>query len=336
MSFADAGKCTFRWLGSIRIGISFAPTATDRLVIPARIWRRDGATTTLTTIEPAATARAPQWSHVPRRFTVEAVQDLAAWDAIVAAALGAIETDQLRKVVLAREVRVESDTAFSVAEVLATLRRTQAGCFVFASGSFVGATPELLVRRRATSVTSQPMAGTAAREARASEDARAMSRLLNSQKIRVEHQLVVDAVVESLRAHCDEVVAHEPQAIPLTSVTHLATTINGTLRDAATTALDVALALHPTPAVAGTPTAMALETIARLEPFSRGRYGGPVGWVDADGDGEFAVALRCAELDGRNARLLAGAGIVTGSDPDLEWAETQAKLEPMLRALIRP
>ena len=104
----------------------------------------------------------------------------------------------------------------------------------------------------------------------------------------------------------------------------------------ATSALDLALALHPTPAVGGAPRAAALDAIARLEPFARGPYAGPVGWVDARGDGEWAVALRGAELDGSRARLLAGAGIVRGSDPDAEWAETQAKLEPMLHALVRP
>ncbi len=119
-------------------------------------------------------------------------------------------------------------------------------------------------------------------------------------------------------------------------VAHLATPIRGRLADPAPGALDLVRLLHPTPAVGGTPGAAALDAIRTLEGFDRGRYAGPVGWVDARGDGEWAIALRGAELDGTRARLVAGAGIVAGSDPEAEWAETQAKLEPMLRALVRP
>ena len=119
-------------------------------------------------------------------------------------------------------------------------------------------------------------------------------------------------------------------------VAHLATPIRGRLAAPAPSALELARRLHPTPAVGGTPRAAALDAIRALEGFDRGRYAGPVGWVDARGDGEWAIALRGAELDGARARLVAGAGIVAGSDPDAEWAETQAKLEPMLRALVRP
>ena len=179
------------------------------------------------------------------------------------------------------------------------------------------------------------MAGTVARGARPDDDAAAVAALDASPKQRAEHRIVVDAVVSGLERHCDEVVAGEPEAVRYTAVTHLATRIRGQIRDGSS-ALDLALDLHPTPAVGGTPTDAARKAIAELEPFDRGHYAAPVGWVDAHGDGEFAVALRCAELRGSHARLLAGAGIVAGSDPDDEWAETQAKLEPMLRALVRP
>jgi len=146
---------------------------------------------------------------------------------------------------------------------------------------------------------------------------------------------VVDAVVEALRATCADTIAHRMAPVALADLTHLATTITARVLDLDTSAVDLALALHPTPAVAGTPRATALAAIARLESSPRDLYAGPCGWVDARGDGEFVVALRGAQIDGTHARLHAGAGIVAGSRSGLEWAETQAKLEPMLRALVR-
>jgi isochorismate synthase EntC len=195
----------------------------------------------------------------------------------------------------------------------------------------VGASPELLVARYGDRVVSRPMAGTAV------PGDGALERLAASPKDAREHRLVVDAILEVLGPRCLEVeAAAEPEVDEFADVAHLATPIHGTLRTPAPDALTLARALHPTPAVAGTPTDAALAAIARLEPHGRGRYAGPVGWVDARGDGEWAVALRCASLDGARAVLHAGAGIVAGSDPDLEWTETEAKLDPMLRALVRP
>jgi isochorismate synthase EntC len=144
--------------------------------------------------------------------------------------------------------------------------------------------------------------------------------------------------VDGLRAcGVDVTTVRGPEVARLATVSHLATTIAGTVEPrSARSALELALTLHPTPAVAGAPRDTALAVLRDLETFDRGRYAGPVGWVDALGDGEWAVALRCAELEGATARLVAGAGIVAGSDPDAEWAETQAKLEPMLRVLVQP
>jgi menaquinone-specific isochorismate synthase len=143
--------------------------------------------------------------------------------------------------------------------------------------------------------------------------------------------------VEVLEPRCADLHADAvPEVAVFGPVAHLATPIRGRLSTPAPSALELARLLHPTPAVGGTPRRAALDAIRELEGFDRGRYAGPVGWVDARGDGEWAIALRGAELDGARARLVAGAGIVAGSDPDAEWAETQAKLEPMLRALVRP
>jgi menaquinone-specific isochorismate synthase len=316
--------------------LPFREPHTGMLTIPARIARIDTDGATLTEVGPADPTPMPTPVRRPRRFTVESVQDLSTWDGAVAAALALIDARHLEKVVLAREVLVAADAAFSVVDVLGILRRTQPGCHVFADGGFVGASPELLVDRHAKTVTSRPMAGTVARQESIAADDAAIAALLESVKDAAEHRVVVEAVVAALTAAgCTDVRAGAPEPVRLTNVTHLTTTVDAEA-DGSTTALDLALALHPTPAVGGAPREAALRAIERLEGFSRGRYAGPVGFVDAQGDGRFAVALRCAELDGPNARLLAGAGIVRGSDPDAEWAETQAKLEPMLRTLVRP
>lgn len=311
-----------------------------RLVVPARIVERDASGNAWSTTVTPATREAPDApaprGRIARRFTVEARQGLDEWDAMVTSALALVETHELEKVVLAREVFVEADAPFEPATIIERLRATQPGCIVYAAAGFVGATPEVLVRRTGRDVASQPMAGTVPRAASPEEDRRSIARLESSVKESREHRLVVDAVAGELARWCDDVVVGVPEPVRLTSVTHLTTRVSGTLRHRDASALDLALALHPTPAVNGSPRAAAFAAIDRLEPFDRATYGGPVGWVDARGDGEFAVAIRGATLDGHRARLLAGAGIVAGSDPDAEWAETQAKLEPMLRALVRP
>lgn len=335
----DAVASTLRAIDGDAIAcgaLPFMDTNDGMLVIPSRFLRvRDGQAT-VTHVLGADVAAPPKYATTPLRFTVAARQGLAEWDDSVATALAMIEAGTIDKVVLAREVEVIADHAFSVPEVLATLARTQPGCFVYAHGGFVGASPELLVRRSAERVVSMPMAGTVARQASIEADRAIIEALRVSMKDNAEHRYVVEAVEAALAQHCTDIVISDAEPVPLATVTHLTTRIAARLRAPGATALDLALALHPTPAVGGTPKLAALDAIARIEPFERGCYAGPVGWVDANGDGEFAVALRCADLNGTTARLVAGVGIVDGSDPDLEWAETQAKLEPMLRALVRP
>ncbi len=300
-----------------------------RMVVPARIVQRtaDGHVWR-TIVEPAAAAETsgsrPNGSAAAFRITQVSGPD--DWAAQVAAVLALIDSGAAEKVVLAREVVVESTAMFDPCAVLATLCASQPGCVVYADGGLVGASPELLVRRTGADVTARPMAGTGVRA----------DELAGSEKDGREHRLVVDAVVAALRGSCEEPVVHPTAPVALTDLSHLATLINARVRDLDTSAVDLALALHPTPAVAGTPRDVALTAIKRLEPTPRDRYAGPCGWVDADGDGEFVVALRGAELDGNRARLHAGAGIVAGSRAESEWAETQVKLEPMLRALVRP
>jgi isochorismate synthase len=262
---------------------------------------------------------------------------LAAWRAGVVAALEAIGDGRLDKVVLAREATVEAEGPWPRAEVLRRLRRRPGGAtYLYAREGFVGASPELLVRRRGRVAVSRPMAGTVPRGDSATAEAEGLARLTGSPKEAVEHRLVVDAVADGLAKVADRVQVGRPEVVRLATVAHLATEITADLTGPLPTALELAGLLHPTPAVGGSPRDAALAAIAALEPFDRGCYAGPVGWVDHTGDGEWAIALRCATLDGHRAHLLAGAGIVPGSDPDAEWAETEYKLRAVLEVLLSP
>jgi menaquinone-specific isochorismate synthase len=262
---------------------------------------------------------------------------LDAWRGSVAWALEAIASGRLDKVVLAREALVEAESPFPRAALLERLReRAGREAFVYASDGFLGASPELLVSRRGRVAVSRPMAGTVPRGATAEAEARGVARLTGSAKETVEHRLVVDAVAEGLAKVADRVEVAAPEVVRLATVAHLATEVTAALTEPLPSALELAGLLHPTPAVGGAPREAALAAIAALEPFDRGRYAGPVGWVDAAGDGDWAVALRCADLHGRRARLLAGAGIVPGSDAEAEWAETEHKLAGTLELLLGP
>jgi menaquinone-specific isochorismate synthase len=261
------------------------------------------------------------------RVAVTEEPERAAWKESVRRILSAIDGGDVRKVVLARQLVVEAGAPFDRRVILDRLRRSHPSCFTYAAGGFVGASPELLIRRRGDDVASCPMAGTVRRGATPDEDEALTATLRRSVKEAEEHRLLVEAVVSALAPVCVEPPsAGEPDVVRFPTVSHLATRVSGILREPAPSALALAGLLHPTPAVGGLPRTGALATIAALEEFSRGLYAGPVGWVDATGDGEWAVALRGAQLD-------AGAGIVAGSDPDAEWAETEAKLRPMLAAV---
>jgi isochorismate synthase len=326
--------------GALAVGaLPFDGAAGGELVIPARV---TGVTTDgrawRTEIGPPLDARLPRTpDSAASRFTVESRVSRPAWRSQVQTVLDAITAGRLAKAVLAREVVVTADAPFDVAAVVDRLRRTQGGCFVFAADGLVGATPELLVWRRGATVVSRPMAGTVSRGATGKSDAAAEAALAASAKDGLEHRLVVDSVVGGLQAGgVDVTTVTDPQVARLATMSHLATTITGRVEHASPSALELALALHPTPAVGGAPRDAALTMLRHLETFERGRYAGPVGWVDGRGDGVWGVALRCAQLDGHAAQLVAGAGIVAGSEPDAEWAETQAKLEPMLQVLVQP
>jgi menaquinone-specific isochorismate synthase len=255
----------------------------------------------------------------------------------VAEAAGTVAAGRLAKVVLARAVTVTADRPLSATAVARRLRASHPSCMVFCIDGFVGASPELLVERTGAVVRSTPLAGTGARPGAGDGDDELGPRLLSSAKERREHQLVVDAVTAALSPYCDELtVPVVPGVVPVGTLAHLGTAITGRLRHPLPSALDLVGAIHPSPAVGGTPTAAALDYIAAVEGVDRGRYAGPVGWVDADGDGCWAVGIRSAHIEGRRARLMAGVGIVAGSDPHTELAETDLKFEPMLAAIVRP
>ncbi|PPK97648.1 isochorismate synthase [Kineococcus xinjiangensis] len=258
----------------------------------------------------------------------------------VADAVRRIAAGDLAKVVLARSVDVRLRNAPAVADVVERLAAANPTARVLAvplpapAGTWlVGATPELLVRRRGREVVSVPLAGSQPRSSDPAVDATRAARLVGSDKDRREHDFVVEAIVEALRPLCTEVRAPAPELLATPAVWHLATTITGRLRDPATTSADLVAALHPTPAVAGTPRDAAVALIAELEGFDRGCYAGAIGWQDGAGDGEWSVGVRCAELAGNRLRLFAGGGIVAGSDPEAELAETSAKLRTVLDAL---
>jgi menaquinone-specific isochorismate synthase len=236
-------------------------------------------------------------------------------------------------VVLAHDLLAVADEPLDPRFLLHGLAARYPSCWTFAVDQLVGATPELLLRRRGTEVLSRVLAGTTWPHGSTDPDALA-AELLGSAKDRDEHCYAVDSLAQELRPFCtDLVVPTAPSVLQLRNVLHLATEVRGVLHPAGPPLLTLADALHPTAAVGGTPTPAAISAIGELEAMDRGRYAGPVGWVDAAGDGELGIALRCAQVAGRFARLFAGCGIVAGSDPDSEVAEAAAKLVPIRDAL---
>lgn len=257
----------------------------------------------------------------------------------VAKALKEFSPEGLQKVVLARSLRTSLASPLDIAELFARLVGQNPSAYVFAAPlpegrTLVGASPELLVRRSGSRAISNPLAGSMPRCADSAADQANARKLLGSSKDLREHAIVVDMVAEVLSGLCTGLrVPAAPELVRTGSMWHLSTHIEGRLREEETTSLDLAFALHPTPAVCGWPTAAACSLIEELEETSRGFYAGAVGWMDAQGDGEWAVSIRCAEIASDELRVHAGAGIVPGSDPELEHAETEAKFRTILAGL---
>jgi len=305
--------------------------------------------------------------HAPEEPIITFLPPEVDYERAVTTALAELAHGALHKVVLARSVEARFDEAVTTGAILRKLHTQEPSCTIFAfpieyagdegacekpGGSrFLGASPELLVRRRGSTVTSHPLAGTVGLDdlhpgsgAGQRTNSDAIRDFLASAKDRNEHRLVVDEIVSALQPLCDELQAPTtPSLVRLHTVAHFGTLVQGTLRQIPSSAckvghggtpsiLELLAILHPTPAVGGVPRLAALDCIAALEPAPRHHWAGPVGWVDAAGDGEWVIGIRSAAVRGRTVRLTAGAGIVSGSDPHAELAETTVKLASVLDA----
>ena len=261
----------------------------------------------------------------------DASLSVAGFTSAVSAATTRIADGELDKVVLAHDLEAIAEHDVDERYLLRELAAAYPSCWTFAVDGLVGASPETLIRRVGGAVTSRVLAGTAWAEH--SGDAVAAD-LMVSRKDLAEHAFAVDSVARVLRGVIPDLfVPDGPHPLPLANLTHLATDITGHLPTGGPSALEVAALLHPTAAVGGTPTLVARQVIRELEPAPRGRYAAPVGWLDASGDGEFAIALRCAMVSGRTVRMIAGCGIVADSDPNTEAREAQVKMIPIRDAL---
>ncbi len=259
-------------------------------------------------------------------------------------ALSRFAAGELDKVVLSRTLEVEAENSINIRQVLWNLASHNKAGYTFgidvpsqkenSNVTLLGASPELLVSRKGMKVTANPLAGSAARSKDPVEDQRRADALLKSAKDLHEHAVVVDAVATALGPFCNDFkVPEKPSLIKTETMWHLSTVVEGTLKNPETSSLQLATALHPTPAVCGYPTEKARQFITDNEPFDRGFFTGIVGWCDAQGDGEWVVTIRCAEIKDSFVRLYAGAGVVAASDPDSELAETGAKFRTMLNAI---
>ena len=323
--------------GPVAFGsFTFDPASAGSVVIvPSTIVARRGGVSWLTTItaegvRPHRSAAAYLPAEV--RWS-DGSLTAPGWEQAVSTAVDRIKAGGLRKVVLARDLYASASADIDIRILLARLAARAPDCYTFSCAGLVGATPELLIRREGRDVSSLVLAGTMARGGSQADDAALSAALLASAKDAEEHQYSVDSVRDLLTPHClDLSVDPRPFLLQMPDYQHLATKVTGVLAGD-TSALELAASLHPTAAICGTPTGAALELIRELEGMDRGRYSGPVGWVDYRGNGEWGIALRCGQVDGSRARLFAGCGIVAGSQPQAELAETETKFRPMRRAL---
>ncbi|MEY4228097.1 MAG: hypothetical protein RLZ84_689 [Actinomycetota bacterium] len=272
-------------------------------------------------------------------FVVEPLTSIDTYLSAVVAARDAVRRGEIDKAVIARDIQVRSAQPLDVYSILLRLRASFGSSYRFLVGGLLGASPELLVERHGRTIRSHPLAGTAPRTGDPTTDARLASELVASTKNRIEHRVVIDMVHDTLLPHCSYLDWEpEPSIVTVANVQHLGTALEGALVEPPLSVLALVEMLCPTPALGGHPTKEAMELITKVEGMDRGDYGGAVGWIDGRGDGTWAVTIRCAELsaDRTRARLFAGGGIVADSEPHSELAETQAKFQAMLSAIVRP
>lgn len=319
---------------------SFDPALASEVVLPQVIVGLRGGQAWITTIGDAASEIGLTTVPTPPTEVTWAEGSMSAldWQGIVSRAIDRINNGELDKVVLARDVVAHVQGDLDPRYLVQRLAAAYPTCWTFHVSGLLGATPELLVRRTGDLVTSRVLAGTVRREGDATADEGLARALLASSKDLEEHEYAVHSVARALAAHCTDLdVPEHPRVLELSNVQHLATDVTGRLADASSV-LALVASLHPTAAVCGTPTERAFALISESEGMSRARYAGPVGWFDHNGDGEFGIALRCAYVDTeeKTVRAFAGCGVVAGSDPARELAESVAKLVPIRDALEAP
>lgn len=305
------------------------------LVIPQVVVGRRGDRTWLTTVSVDAPTLAPTPDPAAPVGLVfsDGARNGEEWMSVVAEAVRRIGAGDLEKVVLARDLIATTDEPLDVRWPLRRLASQYEMCWTFHVDGLFGATPEMLVRRERGLVTSRVLAGTIRRTGDDERDLALAATLARSSKDLEEHEYAVRSVADALEPHCSSMnVPEAPFVLHLPNVMHLATDVNGVVHDVATS-LQLAESLHPSAAVGGTPTPEATRLIAEIEGMPRDRYAGPVGWMDASGDGEWGIALRSAMVTDGGVRLFAGCGIVASSDPEAELAESQAKFVPVRDAL---
>jgi menaquinone-specific isochorismate synthase len=323
--------------GPVAFGaLPFDRRASARLVVPALLEGTTPEGKRWTTTIGDAPVDVVDVGPEPTRVEITTMMDPEAWCDTVSVATKRIAAGDLTKVVLARELRLHAGSPFDPRALAARISDAHPGALRFLVDGFLGASPELLVSRIGDVVRAHPMAGTTPRSGDPEIDARRAAALLASGKNRVEHQITIDVAHETLLPWCSYLDAEpEPSVVAAGSVQHLATLVEGRLSHPAPSVLELVSALHPTPAVGGWPRDDALALIGELEPGDRGRYAGPVGWVDANGNGAWAVGIRSVTVDGTTASMWAGVGVVADSDPVAELEETRAKFASTLQHLIR-
>ncbi len=262
--------------------------------------------------------------------------DIDAWKKKVQSAVEVIRRDSLDKVVLAREIIADIDSPIDPRTVLRKLAKDYPGTWVYSNNGLIGATPELLIRLNNSMVVSRVLAGTISKTGDDSKDLALAASLARSSKDLEEHEYAVRSVADALAPFCSSTnVPDAPFVLHLSNVMHLATDVTGAIKEGhkIIDIFSILSKLHPSAAVCGTPTNAAAELIKQFEGINRGRYAGPIGWIDARGDGEQGLALRCGYLKDKEVHAYAGCGIVAGSDAEHEAAESQAKLLPIINAL---
>lgn len=318
---------------------SFSPDEVSVLVIPQVVVGTKSGKSWMTWIgsdsQPVLKISPDIFSNGQMQWSEEQAAD-ESWKQRVTTAVARIQRGDLDKVVLARDIAIKSDRPIDARVILSKLAVEYPTTWKFAISGLVGATPELLLRLSRGMVTSRVLAGTISKTGDDAKDLALAGSLARSSKDLAEHDYAVRSVADALEPFCSSTnVPDSPFVLHLANVMHLATDVTGALVETLShvDAFTILEQLHPSAAVCGTPRPQAAQLISEIEGMSRGRYAGPVGWIDAAGDGELGIALRCGQIDGDSIRIFAGCGIVDGSDPEIELAETYAKFSPMRNAL---